>query len=337
MNPNLLQLITDNQVIKQLQPLLKACNKPKETLRVVAVLLAQVMEVKAVAQLLAMGESTLYKYLGRFKCFPQHFFQESHRSGAPSRSHKFLAKLLGCMKVKPRDVGYYSTRWNCGLLAHHLKDALCQESIRQLLQKSGYRWKRPKHGPAVSPDPLAEAKLARIQEVKDSLTERESLVYADEADFNLLCPLRSSWSLKGVQEVVTTPGRNRKIYAFGAYEPDSGQLIYKVTARKRTQEFVEFLYQVLMNWPGKVYLVVDNSSIHFSHRVKAFCERHKDRLELLPLPSYSPQYNKIERLWGMAKDLTHCNYTCHDVHELKRAARTGLRMVQRKLQGWEVA
>lgn len=341
MDPNLLQLISENQVIKQLQPLLDACLKPKETLRVVAVLLAQILEPKAVARLLAIGKSTLYKYLGRFNSFPHTFFQESARSGAPNRTHAIKEHLLACVKVRPQEMGYHHTRWSCGLLRHHLKVTIgwapSRERIRQILHTAGYRWKRPKHGPAVCPDPLAADKLARIQEVESTLKAGEVLLYADEADFNLLCPIRSSWSLKGTQEVVTTPGRNRKIYAFGAYEPTTGNLVYKVTARKRAKEFVEFLYQVLKSWSGKIHMVVDNCRVHFTQRVKDFCERHKDRVELLPLPSYSPQHNKIERLWGMAKDWTGCNYTCKDDKELKRAAKTGLRMVQRHLQGWKVA
>ena len=128
------------------------------------------------------------------------------------------------------------------------------------------------------------------------------------------------------------PRPEQKIYAFGAYDPDKEKFIYSVRRRKRTREFIEFLYQILSSYSGKVYLIVDNWRVHFGKRAKAFCERHKERIELLPLPTYSPQFNKIERLWGIAKDLTSCNYTCASVEELVRKAKSGLRMVQQALK-----
>ena len=340
MNTNLLQMISENQALKPLQNQLKVAQKSKELLRIVAVLLAQILDVRVVSKLLAMGESTLYKYLGRFKVSPDRFYKESYRPGAPNRTQGISAEILCCVKLKPQDKGYHKTRWTCGLLEYHLESHFgwspSREHIRQILRQLGYRWKRPKHGPAQCPDPQAEAKLARIEEVKNNLKTGEHLIYSDEADFNLLSAIRSSWSPKGVQVVVPTPGRNQKIYAIGAYEAETRKLVYKVCYRKRAKEFVEFLYQVLMSWSGKIYMVVDNWCVHFSKRVIDFCERYKDKIEFLPLPTYSPQHNKIERLWGIAKDWTNCNYTCKDMTELERAAKTGLGMVQRHLKGMKV-
>ena len=43
--------------------------------------------------------------------------------------------------------------------------------------------------------------------------------------------------------------------------------------------------------------------------MKAFFESHKDRLTVFELPSYSPDYNPIEKLWKKVKEKgTHLQY-----------------------------
>ena len=43
--------------------------------------------------------------------------------------------------------------------------------------------------------------------------------------------------------------------------------------------------------------------------MKAFFEAHKDRLTVFELPSYSPDYNPIEKLWKKVKEKgTHLQY-----------------------------
>jgi len=46
-----------------------------------------------------------------------------------------------------------------------------------------------------------------------------------------------------------------------------------------------------------------------SKAMKAFFEAHKDRLTVFDLPSYSPDYNPIEKLWKKVKEKgTHLQY-----------------------------
>ena len=47
-------------------------------------------------------------------------------------------------------------------------------------------------------------------------------------------------------------------------------------------------------------VIVDNSSIHKSKKVRKFVKKH-EWLELLFLPAYSPEYNPVERFWHWLK------------------------------------
>ncbi len=62
------------------------------------------------------------------------------------------------------------------------------------------------------------------------------------------------------------------------------------------QMFIKFLRQLIKGVKKKIYLIVDNLRVHHSRMVKSWVEKHKDRLALYYLPSYSPEMNPDEYL-----------------------------------------
>jgi len=74
--------------------------------------------------------------------------------------------------------------------------------------------------------------------------------------------------------------------------------------------YKEFLEQLLEAYKGRhIILVEDSAPYHRSKEVKAFKESHKDQLFVEPLPTFSPDYNPIEKLWRNVKaDATHLKY-----------------------------
>jgi hypothetical protein len=60
--------------------------------------------------------------------------------------------------------------------------------------------------------------------------------------------------------------------------------------------FLVFLGQLIKDAKKKVFLVVDNLSVHISKEVEAWLAQRKDRIELFTLPKYSPELNPDEYL-----------------------------------------
>ena len=55
------------------------------------------------------------------------------------------------------------------------------------------------------------------------------------------------------------------------------------------------------NFPNKnILLIVDNASIHKSQKVKQFLEKYTE-ITLWHLPTYSPEYNPVEKVWWWLK------------------------------------
>lgn len=56
----------------------------------------------------------------------------------------------------------------------------------------------------------------------------------------------------------------------------------------------------------KIYVVIDNYRIHFAKPVLALLTAHAEQIELVTLPTYSPQLNPVERFWKhLRRNVTH--------------------------------
>jgi transposase len=168
----------------------------------------------------------------------------------------------------------------------------------------GYVWKRAKHV-ARDDDPERARKLSRIRSVFEQLGASEVMLFADELDIHLLPKVGYEWMQKGTQTQVMTPGSNKKRYLAGALDIASGKILHTISNSKNRFLFLELLKRLDRTYYARkfsrVYVVVDNYSIHMSKDVGTWLAAHP-RFELLWLPTYCPRANPIERVFGDVHD-----------------------------------
>ena len=106
------------------------------------------------------------------------------------------------------------------------------------------------------------------------------------------------WQRVGTQVRIPTPGQNAKRGVFGALNVRTGEWFYQLTAHKRSADFLAFLRQLEVAYPtGRVYVLVDNASIHTSRAVQRWLLT-QERLVLVYLPTYSGhRLNPVEKVW----------------------------------------
>ena len=68
------------------------------------------------------------------------------------------------------------------------------------------------------------------------------------------------------------------------------------TGRMTAALFIVFLSRLLRRAERKIFLIVDNLSVHEAAAVEAWLQDKKDRLEIFYLPRYSPELNPDEYL-----------------------------------------
>ncbi|MBF0227720.1 MAG: IS630 family transposase [Desulfobacterales bacterium] len=93
-------------------------------------------------------------------------------------------------------------------------------------------------------------------------------------------------------------------------------MYWKQTDKGNSDTFIEFLRQLQKDFPGiLIILILDNSSIHKSKKVKKFLEKN-ELIKIHRLLPYSPEYNPIERFWLWLKKKVYGNSCYNSIKEV---------------------
>ncbi len=84
---------------------------------------------------------------------------------------------------------------------------------------------------------------------------------------------------------------------FGVYDHTNNQMWTHEYKRKTSKQFLDFIKRVDKKYDNnikQIFLVLDNVSIHRSNKVKKTLARYHPRIQLVFLPTRSPELNVIE-------------------------------------------
>jgi transposase len=241
-------------------------------------------------------------------------------------------ELLSLVEQLPPEFGYRRPTWTQELLilvlAERVEISISVSAMSRLLRRSGIGLKRPK--PIVSCPWKAARRTRRlraIQRLVENLPANEVVLYVDEVDIHLNPKIGPDWTKRGRQKIVLTPGCNEKRYLAGAWNPNTCRLIYFEGERKNYLLFLELLHtlaiKVYLN-ARQIHLILDNYAIHDSLQVRlAMKSTAAEKLELHFLP-YSPDHNRIERIWKDLHDNVTRNHRRTTMDELMAEVRSYL-------------
>ena len=129
-----------------------------------------------------------------------------------------------------------------------------------------------------------------------------------------------TWFLKGKQRIIPTFGKHEGVKLVGCLDYETGRVYVEEHKKYDAEIFLHFLKNVLEQYPdGKTVMILDNTRIHHAKLLQDFLEENRERLELVFLPPYSPNLNKIEELWGWMKDSVINNVFFHSRQEIRAA------------------
>jgi len=282
--------------------------------------------VPEIARVFECDEVTVREWIARFEAAGVPGLRDRPRSGRPPRAPAAARERLGrAVAGGPASVGQAGGVWTVVTLRLYLfvteQVAVSGATVRRLLLTLGFRWRRPQL--ALPLDPDAAPKMWALCERVLRAPAEAVVLCLDECDVHLVPTLRAMWMRRGQQARVMTPGTNQKRGIFGALAltgPSPGAWHYCVTERKRTVEFLGFLEQLLVAYPGApLYLVLDNASIHTATLTRTWLAEHA-QVTLCFLPSYAGhRENPVEKVWWRLKQQVTANRLYGDVDTLVAA------------------
>jgi len=274
-----------------------------------------------IAELLEVDPRTVYNWicawlleglawLRRFRWPPRG--RKSKLSKAQQR------ELHRIIDAGPENAGFACGCWNAAMVAEVIFTKFgvtySVKYLPALLKKIGLSFQKA----AFVSDHLDEEKRAEWKNVTWPRILRRArklgadIFFGDEVSFAQWGSLGRTWAPIGKQPKIKTTGKRKALKMFGAIELVSGKFRYMETEKKfNGSSYIEFLKVLVRNARRPIILIEDGASYHRSKEVKAFREEMQEhgRLFVYRLPSYSPDYNPIEKLWkNTKKDATHCRY-----------------------------
>ena len=143
----------------------------------------------------------------------------------------------------------------------------------------------------------AEIEQLRLQAAAGHLV----LGYLDEAGFCCVHPNRSAWTKLATQHLIAAV-RGQRLNVLGAMMSTGHLESVQFTGPMTSALLIEFVLEIASKYTLPVTLVVDNASVHRSKQIRqAMARAELQGITLHFLPPYSPELNRIEKLWQQMK------------------------------------
>ena len=302
--------------------------KPSRRLRMhIALLASDSLSPTEISRVLFCSRTTVYAVAGRF-------LREGRRSAFDEQGRRGPKPLLGeeanerverlLEEGSPTDHGWLRSRWSCKLLALQLlrerTAATSRETVRRVLHRLGFRWRRPRPVPPErGSEEHEEEKRERLEDVLSMVEEAAAgSFFQDETKLETNPRVGFCWMRKGRQSPLRTPGTNRKTWISGALNFRTGRFHWVAGERRNDELFIRLLDKLRRTYRcyKELHLATDNDSSHISKRVKRYVEDSVGRIRLHPLPSWSPESNPVELVWWSLHEAVSRNHECAGLDEL---------------------
>lgn len=145
--------------------------------------------------------------------------------------------------------------------------------------------------------------LAKYETMKSQKRKDEVILFGDGVHPTHNIHKTKAWILRGEEKQVKTNTGRKRLNINGALDPQSLDVTVHFSETINAQTTMEFFdkLQAKYSRKQKIKLIVDNARYYKNKDVKAYLDDPACRIELVFLPTYSPNLNFIERLWKFLK------------------------------------
>ena len=218
-------------------------------------------------------------------------------------------ELIAIIKAGPETAGLPGACWRTPMLQHLIQEQYNifynAHYLSTLLKNLGFSYQKAKFVASKRDKAARKAWLEEVWPKIMRLANKKNsyVLFGDEASFPQWGSLSYTWAPIGKQPTVLTSGTRKGYKVFGLIDYFTGRFFAKGHKEKLNGDsYIAFLQDVLSQTRKHIILIQDGASYHKSKAVKEFIKGNKKRLTVFSLPSYSPDYNPIEKLWKKIKE-----------------------------------
>ena len=277
----------------------RACKDKRAADRIKAVYsLGMGFSLEDVVSILMLDEETLRNYVKRYQAGGINALITDHYLGSFSKLSVIqLQELTAHLEQNT----YLTVE---AVIAHveETYDVLYSVSgMTDLLHRLKFTYKKSKLVPAKANKEKQEHFLKQLEELRASKSKDDPILYMDGVHPQHNTMLAYGWIKKGQDNIIKSNTGRQRININGALDAETHAVITREDERINAQSTIALLEQVEAAYPlaAIIYVICDNARYYRSKLVGQFLETSK--IQLVFLPSYSPNLNLIERLWKFMK------------------------------------
>lgn len=237
----------------------------------------------------------------------QQVSQRRNRRSEKQTRYRAQAHYQHQSRQRGRKGSYQTTSPECLQSERGLGEGHRQANQGWSLQKFfilyGARFGRIRKTPKGTPSPQEYAyKKELLQELEQQWESGLiDLYYGDESHVCTEGYVPYAWKFKD-EDFCIPVYKCARLNIFGMIDRNCVYHGFTTQESINSERFIEFMENFSLSIVKETVVVLDNSSIHKSRKVKACLERWKERgLHIFYLPPYSPHLNIAETLWRILK------------------------------------
>jgi hypothetical protein len=211
--------------------------------------------------------------------------------------------LAETVQRAPQLCGLHRSRWWLAGLRQAVPwlQTYSLPGVWQLLRRFGIRYKRGRRY-VHSPDLAYADKVTHLAEIRAAVegsAGRAVLVYEDELTYYRRPTVAQGYGQVGQDDVRAQQGQRSNLHrrVAGCLNALTGQLFVWQRKQFDRRTLIRFFQALAASYPDAevIYVALDNWPVHFHPDVLAALPAC--RIVLVPLPTYAPWTNPIEKVW----------------------------------------
>lgn len=251
-----------------------------------------------VADILMIDEETLRNYVNRYqKGGVKELIAYYYKGSSPKLSKEELIQLDEHLQKNT----YLTVEAIIAYVERIYGVNYSVSGMTDILHRLNFTYKKSKLVPAKADKEKQEKFLEDLQTIRENKGNNDPILYMDGVHPQHNTMLSYGWIKKGEDNIIKSNTGRQRININGALDADTHDVIVRTDERINAISTIELLKKIEVAYPLAViiYIICDNAKYYRSKLVREFLNTSK--IQLVFLPSYSPNLNLIERLWKFMK------------------------------------
>lgn len=311
------QLDTDQ--LKYLRKAHKAERNRRAAYKINAViLLGTGWTLQSVKEALLLDENTLSSYVEKYRSGGIPALLKLNHQGRESFLNEVEKEAL-CDELENQI--YLTTAAVIAYVTATFKVKFSASGMRDMLHRLGYEFKKPKLVPGNPDREKQEEFVAQYEAFMDEKPVDEAVFFIDAVHPEHNTMAAYGWIKRGQDRKLKTNSGRQRLNLHGAINIESLEMTVIESESVNSDSTLDLLESLNQKYPSfkKLHIILDNARYHYSKEVKEFIGNNS-RINLVFLPSYSPELNLIERVWRYFKKNVLYNKYYADLKEFREAS-----------------